>query len=222
VMWHPVSRVFARRSGFCSGGKVQVGFQDPEMARPVWSCTCNRGQYRSCNWRSGVRFPSEAFPMSMLRSRVFTTQMKKAMNDNHQQRTQSRPPFPGWMLLDESNDIFPVFYPPLRATGLASFVTEEAACSFAKTHAGSRVIPVDDDVLMGACRWFFEKEDVKYLFVCEWLKGEGVLEVTAMPLDQFLGRDGGAVVAEGQHRLNPKDLQVQRGKSMNPRNVFGR
>jgi hypothetical protein len=144
------------------------------------------------------------------------------MNDNHQQRTQSRPPFPGWMLLDESNDIFPVLYPPLRATGLAAFVTEEAACSFAKRHAGSRVIPVDDDVLMGACRWFFEKEDVKYLFVCEWLKGEGVLEVKALPLDQFLGREGVPVVAEGQHRLNPEDLQVQRCKSMNPRNVLGR
>ncbi len=137
------------------------------------------------------------------------------------QRTQSRPPFPGWMLLDESNDLFPFFYPPLRATGLAAFVTEEAARSFAKKHLGVRVIPVTNDVLMGACHWFFEKQGVKYLLVCEWLKTEGVVEVTAMPLDQFLGREGGPVLAEGQHRLNPEDLQVQRGKSMKPRHFLG-
>lgn len=142
------------------------------------------------------------------------------MNENNQ-RTQSRPPFPGWMLLDESNDLFPFFYPPLRATGLAAFVTEEAARSFAKKHLGGRVIPVNNDVLMGACHWFFEKQGVKYLLICEWLKTEGVLEVTAMPLDQFLGREGGVVVVEGQHRLNPEDLQVQRGKSMKPRNFLG-
>jgi hypothetical protein len=142
------------------------------------------------------------------------------MSDNDQ-RTQTRPLFPGWMLLDESNDLFPFFYPPLRATGLVAFVTEEAARSFAKKHAGIRVVQVDDDVLMGACRWFFEKEGVKYLCVCEWLKTEGVLEVTAMPLDQFLGREGGHVLVEGQHRLNPEDFRMERGKSMKPRNFLG-
>jgi hypothetical protein len=142
------------------------------------------------------------------------------MSDNDQ-RTNPRPPFPGWMFLDESNDLFPFFYPPLRATGLVAFVTDEAARSFAKKHAGIRVIQVDDDVLMGACRWFIEKEGVKYLLVCEWLNAEAVLEVTAMPLDQFLGREDGHVLVEGQHRLNPEDLQVQRGKSMKPRNFLG-
>lgn len=144
----------------------------------------------------------------------------QTMSDNDQ-RTQPRPPIPGWMLLDESNDLFPFFYPPLRATGLAAFVTEEAARSFAKRHPGIRVIQVDDDVLMGACRWFFEKEGVKYLLVCEWLKTEGVIEVAAMPLNQFLGREGGAVVAEGQHRLNPEEFQRLRSKSMKPRNFLG-
>jgi hypothetical protein len=141
------------------------------------------------------------------------------MSENNQ-RTQPRPPIPGWMLLDESNDLFPFFYPSLRATGLAAFVTEEAARAFAKKHAGIRVAQVDDDELMGACRWFFEKESVKYLLVCEWLKTEGVLEVKAMPLDQFLGREE-AVVVEGQHRLNPEDFRRQRSKSMKPRHFFG-
>ena len=142
------------------------------------------------------------------------------MSDNDQ-RTHPRPPFPGWMFLDESNDLFPFFYPPLRATGLAAFVTEEAARAFAKKHAGIRVVQVNNDVLMGACRWFFEKEGVKYLLVCEWLNAEAILEVTAMPLDQFLGREGGAVVAEGQHRLNPEDFRRLRSNSSGARNFFG-
>lgn len=136
-------------------------------------------------------------------------------------KQQARLLFPGWMFLDESNDLFPFFYPPKGATGLVACVTEETARSFAKKHPGIRVVPVDDDVLMGACHWFFEKRNVKYLLVCEWLKGESALEVKALPLDQFLGWEGGPVVAEGQHRLNPEDFQRQRGKSMKPRNFFG-
>lgn len=122
-------------------------------------------------------------------------------------KQQVRPLFPGWMFLGEDNDLVTFNHPPLGVTGLLACVTEDVARVIAKGHPGIRVIPVDDDVLMGACHWFYEKEGVQYLFVCESLPTEVV--VTAVPLDDLVGNGGASIVADGQHRLNLNDLRRQ-------------
>ncbi len=122
-------------------------------------------------------------------------------------KQQVRHPFPGWMFLGEDNDLVTCHHPPLGVTGLLACITEDVARVIAKGHPGMRVIPVDDDVLMGACHWFYEKEGVQYLLVCE-SQPTGIV-VTAVPLDQLVGNGVASVVADGQHRLNLKDLRRQ-------------